>query len=310
MFSFAPTLAFKDLSSGCVAALGCFDGVHLGHRQLLACAKEHADILGLPLAIYSPESKKGQAALSTAKEKERLLKELGADFVFLADFDSIKALCPADFVRNVLIEQLNCRLAVCGYNFAFGKMAAGNADTLCRLMAQYDRNVIVQPRVTANGFPVSSTRIRTLLSEGDTKEANDLLCRPYSVSGTVSHGRAVGRTLGFPTLNLPFAEGKLVPKAGVYYSRVFFDGKCHAAVTNIGIRPTFADLAPVSTLEAHLLDFAGDLYEKEIEVALVQFLRAEKAFADVKTLQATVLDDIEHARRLAAQDSIISDRRS
>ncbi len=305
MFSFVPTLAFKDLSSGCVAALGCFDGVHLGHRRLLACAKEQADQLGLPLVVYSPESKKGQAFLSTPKEKEQLLKELGADFVFLAEFDAIKALSPAAFVNDILIGQLNCHLAVCGYNFAFGKMASGNAETLCELMTQSNRRVIVQPSVTANGLPVSSTRIRGLLSEGNTEEATHLLCRPYFVTGTVSHGRAIGRTLGFPTLNLPLPEEKLVPKAGVYYSRVFFDGRCHAAVTNIGIRPTFADLTPVPTLEAHLLHFVGDLYEKEIEVALVQFLRPEKAFADIESLKDTVLGDIEHALHLAAHDSII-----
>lgn len=310
MFSFAPTLAFKDLSAGCVVALGCFDGVHLGHRRLLACAKEQANRLNLPLAVYSPESKKGQASLSTAEEKEALLKKLGADFVFFADFDAIKGLSPQEFVDNILIGQLNCRLAVCGYNFSFGKMASGKANTLTELMVANQRQVIVQPSVSENGAPVSSTRIRALLSEGKTKEATDLLCRPYSVTGTVGHGRAIGRTLGFPTLNLPFPDGKLVPKAGVYYSHVYIDGHCYAAVTNIGVRPTFADSTPVPTLEAHLLHYAANLYEKEIEVAILQFLRPEKAFADIESLKATVMGDIEYARGLAAQDPFILNQRS
>ena len=305
MYSYAPTSDCNPTKCPLVVALGCFDGVHLGHRRLLACAKEQATALGLPLLVYSPESKKGQAFLSTPDEKRALLGSLGANAVVLADFDAIKGLLPEEFVQKILIGQLDCRIAVCGYNFSFGKMASGNADTLRQLMEAQGRAALVQPPVDQDGEPVSSTRIRSLLSAGQIEQANCLLCRPYSLSGKVSHGRAIGRTLGFPTVNLPFLSGKLPPRAGVYYSRVRTGDSCHAAVTNIGVRPTFKDVSAAPTLEAHLLDFSGDLYEKEIVVELVRFLRPERAFTDPMALKEAVMRDIESAKQLAAQDSIL-----
>ena len=306
MYSYAPISACKSQANGCVVALGCFDGVHIGHRQLLARAQEIASTRGLPLVVYSPEARKGQALLSTPLEKEALLRKLGANRVVFADFDKIKDLSAKAFVQSILLDTLGCQDALCGYNFTFGKMAKGNADTLVELMRQHGKDAVVCPAVNADGISVSSTRIRALLKEGNLSDANRLLCRPYSFSGTVTHGRAIGRTLGFPTLNLPIPSDKLVPKNGVYYSHVTIDNTVYGAIANIGIRPTFPDTPPVPLLEAHLLDFSADLYQKQISVELQSFLRPERAFCDVEALVQTVQNDIAFARTLAASDPILS----
>lgn len=306
MYSFAPTSVCDPSKTGCVAALGCFDGLHIGHRKLLARAKETARSLDLPLVVYSPESKKGQAFLTTSDEKRELLLSLGADHVILADFESIRSLSPVQFVQQILIEQLNCRVAVCGYNFTFGHKASGDAALLTALMESAHRTVYVEGSVEQNGSPVSSTRVRNLLLQGNACEAALLLNRPYCLCATVTHGRQIGRTLGFPTLNVAFPEGKIIPKNGVYYCRVTTANGIYGAVANVGIRPTFEDRLPIPVLEAHLFGFAGDLYGQSVKVELVRFMRPEQAFSDSTALAAAVHADIEHAKEMAASDPILT----
>lgn len=306
MSSFAPTSDCDLLKKGCVAALGCFDGLHVGHQKLIARAKEIAREIKLPLVVYSPESKKGTAFLTTSDEKRELLLSLGADLVILADFESIRALSPLQFVQDVLIGQLNCQIAVCGYNFTFGNKAAGNAELLCKLMADNNRKAYVESSVTQNGLPVSSTRVRNLLSDGNAEKAALLLSRPYALTSVVTHGRKIGRTLGFPTLNLAFPEGKIIPKKGVYYCRVTTACGVYGAIANVGIRPTFDDTLEKPVLEAHLFNFSGDLYSQTVKVELVRFIRPEQTFPDSTALAAAVHTDIEHAKELAATDPILT----
>ncbi len=306
MCSFAPISVSDIRRTGCVAALGCFDGLHIGHRILLTRAKKKAASKKLPLVIYSPESRKGQAFLTTPDEKRELLLSLGADLVILADFEKIKDLSPLAFVENILKAELNCLVAVCGYNFTFGKKAEGNAAMLTDLMAKSDRTVFVEASVETEGGPVSSTRIRSLLLQGNAEEASLLLDRPYSIKGHVIHGRAIGRTLGFPTLNLSFPKGKLIPQNGVYYCHVRTPIGVYGAISNIGIHPTFDDALSVPVLEAHLLGFAGTLYDREVTVELIRFMRPEKTFTDSTALAAAVHADIQNAKSLAANDPILS----
>jgi riboflavin kinase/FMN adenylyltransferase len=299
----APTSVSENQSS--VVVLGCFDGVHMGHRALIARAKDIARKRGLPLVAYSPESRKGQALLTTPAEKTALLHSLGCDSVILADFAAIKDLSPLAFLQKVLWGQLHCAFAVCGYNFAFGKKAAGDGKLLCDFMRSIGGNALVVPPVTFDEEPVSSTRIRALLTDGHPADAARLMGRPYTVTNVVCHGRAIGRTLGFPTLNLPFRDEKLIPKNGVYYCRVHTPMGLFGAVTNVGFRPTFADTPPDAVLEAHLLDFTGDLYDKEVSVEFLCFLRPECSFDSPQALAETVKGDIEKAIALKNQDPVL-----
>ncbi|MBE6672422.1 MAG: riboflavin biosynthesis protein RibF [Ruminococcaceae bacterium] len=305
MYLYAPTSDSEPSSDGCVVALGCFDGLHVGHLALLARARAEADKRGLPLVLYSPEARKGQAYLTTPEEKTHLLYAFGADRVILADFDAIKDLSAESFVSEILCAQLSCRCALCGYNFRFGKYAAGSSDTLGQLLQAHGADTVVLPAVKSKGEDVSSTRIRALIQCGRIEDANDLLCKPFSVMGTVSKGRQIGRTLGFPTANLPFPMGKLIPRNGVYYCHVKTRLGIFGAVANIGIHPTFDDQPERPVLEAHLLSFDGDLYGEEVQVSLLRFLREEKKFSDPAVLAATVHADMHTAMQLAATDPIL-----
>lgn len=306
MYSYAPTSDFDRLQGGCVVALGCFDGLHIGHRTLLCQAKQLAKAEGLPLVVYSPEAKKGQALLTTPKEKEALLYGFGADLVILADFEKIKGLSAEQFVCDVLWERLHCRIAVCGYNFRFGAKAAGDCVLLSVLLRDKGAETVVLPAVRVADQDVSSTRIRSLLLDGNVEGANELLEKPYCLSGAVRHGRQIGRTLGFPTANLAFPEGKLVPKHGVYYAHAHTHLGVFGAICNIGLRPTFDDTPPKPVLEAHLLDFSGDLYEQQIQIRFIRFLRPEMRFPDPDALADAVRRDIQTAKDLAASDPILT----
>lgn len=295
-----------SLSNGCVVALGCFDGLHIGHQALLCRALKEADKRSLPLVVYSPESRKGQAFLTTPAEKQAMLYAFGANKVILADFDAIKDLDADAFVSEILLKQLNCRAAVCGYNFRFGKFAAGDCVCLSNLLRRKGADTVVLPAVQKDGADVSSTRIRTLLQEGKIEAANVLLAEPFSVTGNVTEGRKIGRTLGFPTANLVFAKGKLIPKNGVYYCRVQTAFGLFGAIANVGVRPTFDDRLQIPVLEAHLFCFDQALYGSEIRVSLVSFLRPEMKFSAPEELAATVRHDIEKAKALAANDPMLT----
>ena len=226
--------------------------------------------------------------------------------MILADFESIRSLSAVQFVQDILIGLLNCRVAVCGYNFTFGNKAAGNAKLLCELMAAMERTALVEGSVTQNGAPVSSTRIRNLLLQGKAEEASLLLSRPYSLYAQVIYGRQIGRSLGFPTLNVAFPDGKIIPKNGVYYCRVMTAHGVFGAIANIGIRPTFKDRLRVPVLEAHLFGFAGDLYGQTVKVELIRFMRPEQTFSDSTALAAAVHADIANAKQMAASDPILT----
>ena len=306
MYSYAPTSDFDALNKECVVALGCFDGVHIGHQTLLQHAKEEADKHGLSLVVYSPESKKNGFSLTTCSEKTALLHSYGADKVILANFDEIKSLSAETFVSEILCKELRCHTAVCGFNFRFGKNAAGDCRTLEKLLADRQKKTVVLPAVFYGEEEVSSTRIRTLLSKADMQTAEKLLSRPYFITGKVTKGRQIGRKLGFPTANCTFSQGKLIPPHGVYYCRVVTSKGTFGAISNIGIRPTFDDSPSLPLLEAHLFDFTEDLYGCDIKVEMIQFLRAEKRFSTPDALAAAVHQDIQSAKALAASDPIIT----
>lgn len=279
-----------------VIALGMFDGIHLGHRKLISLAAEIAlKNAALPM-LYTfsnhPSAVLGgkNGMLMTAAEREEEMLELGIKKVvmreFTAEFASIE---PMEFVRRIS-EEYDPYALVVGFNYRFGSKAKGDVELLRQLSAKYGYKVEEVPAVTLDGETVSSTCIKRLLTEGETEKANGMLFKPYRVSGRICSGRKIGREIGFPTANLSDYGEKLVPKSGVYISRITLDGMSYKSVTNIGRNPTVEGREV--TIETHIPDFSGDIYEKHAEIAFLSYLREEKKFSDRRELSEQIARDI------------------
>lgn len=281
----------------CAMALGFFDGVHIAHRDLLATAKRIAGERGLAFGIFTFASaggiKSNTGRLFDDGEKAEIFESLGADLVVYADFSAIAGLSPEEFVKNTLVEDLGCAVCVAGFNFRFGRGASGNSEDLKMLMAESGGEAVIKDEITADGITLSATLIRGLITEGKIEEANAYLGAPYYIKGRVAHGRADGRKLGFPTANIPIEGGKILPKSGVYRSATVIDGRIYGCVSNVGVCPTFE--GSERRLEAHIMDYSGDLYDKEIRVYLLGFLREERRFDSLESLKMQINIDKNRA---------------
>lgn len=280
-------------------ALGFFDGMHLAHRRLIARTVELAKEKGLTPAVFTFPTecagiKSQSPRIYTSEQKLGIMEELGIEVVILADFASVCSLDPVDFVTRVLVCDLNCAFALCGYNFRFAKGAAADAPMLLELMHSLGRGGEILDKQTLAGDSLSATAIRELLAEGRVAEAREALGAPYFIEGCVQHGRGVGRHYGFPTVNLPLPEGCPI-KRGVYLSATVIDGKGFVCLTNVGSCPTF-DVREMHT-ETTLLDFDGDLYGRTIRIHFFDFIRDEIKFQSPEELGAR----IERDRALARQ---------
>ena len=290
-------------------AIGYFDGVHPGHQTVIRKAVELARASGKRAAVmtFDPHPRAllghGEAyaeSLTPLPEKIRLLEGLGVDIVYVAVFDrEFAALAPEEFVRGLLIGRLNVTDAAVGFDFTFGRGGAGNPELLAELGGT-DLAVHTVAPVSAAGAKVSSSRIREALLLGDVALAAGLLRRPYRISGTVVRGAARGRMIGFPTANIEPDGRYVLPRHGVYAVYVRRGGETHPAVMNVGVAPTFHANAGTPRLEAHLLDFSGDLYGERLAVDFVAFIRPEMKFSGPDELAAQIREDAEQARRLLA----------
>ena len=284
-------------------ALGFFDGVHLGHRELIRRAAARARELSLPLGVFTfpsetPSLKASKSRLYSTEEKLMLLEGLGADYVIVADFDSMSGLEPADFVTRVLVSDLNCRLAVLGYNFRFGKGATGDAQLLAELLKASGGSYIIVEEQKYRGDTLSASAIRESLARGEVDRAAGMLGAPYHLMGRVEHGLGLGRTLGFPTVNTPLPEGSPL-RSGVYVTAVPLCGKIYTALTNVGSCPTFGERTPHA--ETTLLDFSGDLYGEELRIYFLARLRGETVFSSAEELTEQIRQDKEQARKLTGE---------
>jgi riboflavin kinase/FMN adenylyltransferase len=298
---------------GAVVAIGNFDGVHRGHRALIAEAKMQAEARRSPLAVLSFEPHPQEFfkpspdcfRLTPLRAKARLLADLGVDALFALNFDGDMAKrTPQDFVLNVLVEGLGISGAVVGHDFEFGSKRAGNLATLSYMGEMEGFTVTAFDTVTASGDEkISSTLIRKMLREARPEEAARLLGHPWAVEARVEHGDARGRTMGFPTANMHLGHC-LAPAFGVYAVRVnILEGDRtvarHDGVANFGIRPMYQVNVPL--LETHLFDFDGDLYGKYLSVELIQYIRPEAKFADLDALIAQIGSDAAKAREILAK---------
>jgi riboflavin kinase/FMN adenylyltransferase len=309
----------RESARGCVLTVGNFDGLHLGHRALLEAVVARGRELGRPTAVYTfdphprrvlfPEEAEGLRMLMTWDQLVAGLAEFEIDFLVRERFTpAFSALSPDEFLRDVIAERLGPREVFVGRDFHFGKGRAGSGEMLAARGPELGIRVQLVPQVCAGGADVSSTRIRAALAQGDVEDARTCLGRPYTVRGRVVEGDRRGRTLGFPTANLA-CENELVPAYGVYATRVrLFDPggatlepRWFESVTNVGTRPTFA-LGRV-LVEAHLLDFTGDLYGRRLELAFHQRIRAERRFSGPDELARQIAADAARARVLLAAET-------
>ena len=288
---------------GCVACIGAFDGLHLGHRALLGQATERARALGVPAAAVSfeplPREFFARGALPPRLMLPRAriegMRGLDIDVLGLRRFDAaLAAMSPEAFVDVVLVRGLRAREVWVGPEFRFGKGRAGDLETLRALGRDAGFEASAIEPVLFEGERISSTRVRAALTAGDFRHAARLLGRPYAIGGHVVHGRQLGRTLGFPTANLRYGN-KVPALRGVYATRVHGVGDAPwPSVSSFGTRPTVDGIEPL--LEAHLFDFDGDLYGRRIEVEFVARLRDEEKFADLPALVAQMHRDAARAR--------------
>lgn len=305
-------LVFHDLSEiasrtgSTSVAIGNFDGVHLGHRALIASmlekAKEEkltATVLTFfphPVEVLKPH--KHPERLTTASEKLALLESLGVEQVLVARFDErLSQLSPERFFQDYLVSGLRAQSIHVGFNFCFGKNRSGDIQTLKKLTQEKIISLTVESQITANGEKVSSSIIRKLLLEGDVAHAKTLLGRAYSVTGQVIRGDGRGSKIGIPTANLRCPLEKLIPKNGVYAAKVQWQKDTLPAVVNVGVRPTFTDEPSDPVIEVHLLEFESKIYDEFLTVEFVGHLREEKKFSGAEALKAQIQADIELAKQ-------------
>ncbi len=295
---------------GTAVTIGAYDGVHLGHRHLLATLRQVADAGGLrtavvtfdrhPALVVRPASAPLQ--LTDLEQKLELLAECGIDLAMVVPFDRARADESAeDFVSEILVGALGARVVVVGRDFHFGHGRKGDVRLLGELGRIEGFEVDGIELTVGDGEPVSSTRIRALIAAGDVAEAAALLCRPHELRGPVIRGDGRGASLlGFPTANVDVAEGMAVPGIGIYAGRVRrADGSIYPAAISVGLRPTFyEDGTQQPLVEAYLLDFEGDLYGERVGVCFVARLREEVRYERVEDLVAQMEEDVAQARSL------------
>ncbi len=268
--------------------LGNFDGLHIGHRELIQQAK----CSDTKCCVFTfRQNPFGSPRIIGIERKLELLGDMGVDYACVYDFAEIKDMPYESFMSELLVGKLNCVRAVCGFNFRFGKDARGDGKKLKEYMEATGREAVICDAVEYMGETVSSSRIRACLGEGDIPSANAMLGRAYSVDYHVSHGNKIGRSLGFPTINQIYDGVSVKLPYGVYICSCMG----HHAITNFGVRPTVTDKdEPV--FETYILDYEGDLYGEDIRVDFHRMIRPEKKFSTYEELSRQIALDVEKTK--------------
>ena len=275
--------------------LGFFDGVHRGHMRLIEEARDGNAFTVVRMFTALP---KAEVLLTTTEEKLSLLETAGVDAVIFDDFKELHDMSGRDFFEKCVLSLSPSRV-VCGYNYRFGKGAAWSTDELKGFCVEHSISCSPVEEYRFDGMTVSSSAIRSLIAEGDMVKANALLGRMYSVTDTIRHGKQLGRTIGFPTINQRPVRHKALPKEGIYSSvnSFCFDGeeRSYAGVCNIGYRPTVNRDENDITLETYIMSFSGDLYSVSVTTYFAERLRGEIRFPSVEALREQIAHDAQHA---------------
>ncbi|MBQ1274238.1 MAG: bifunctional riboflavin kinase/FAD synthetase [Cellulosilyticum sp.] len=288
----------------CVVVLGNFDGVHKGHQMLFKVARQEAHKKGLETVVFSfyPHptwviGNQPKSLLMSRRDKKRMVQHLGMDvlveYPFTKEFASIS---PEEFFTKILIEQLKARVLVVGSNYYFGRDKIGNPSFLKGLGKTYNVEVHVIEAVMEKNQMISSSQIRQLILTGKIEKANEMLGHPYMIVGNVVQGKQLGRTIGFPTINLIADPDRVYPPNGVYATKVKVYSKTFLGMTNIGYNPTVN--GEKKMIETHILDFNETLYGEEVEVDFYHFIRPEQKFDSIEALQAQISCDKERVLQI------------
>ncbi|MBV44651.1 MAG: riboflavin biosynthesis protein RibF [Rhodobiaceae bacterium] len=287
-----------------VYAIGNFDGIHLGHKEILENTKRISSENNKPCGIimFEPHPQKFFKTdldgfyLSNLETKQYLLKPFDIDFFIVLEFDNEMAQrTPEEFVKDIIVNSFQASHVVVGYDFRFGSGRIGNADSLQEICSSLDIGVSIIEKQKKGDKILSSSIIRNYLSEGKIGLAEEMLGHRWVVKSTVVSGDKRGREIGFPTANIPMKDW-IQPKYGVYAVIVEFNGKIYKGISNLGIRPTFDETEPM--LETYLFDFSGDLYDKDIIVSFVDFIREEKKFDGIDSLRSQIEEDSIKAKKI------------
>lgn len=296
-----------DVPQACVATIGFFDGVHKGHQYLIQQLKDLGNRLNLPTLVITFAEHPRRVLkkdyrpllLNTYAEKQELLQQLGIDYLYSLPFSKeMSKMTSYEFMRQILVEQLNVRSLLVGYDHHFGSDVQTSVDDYQKMGIQLGLQVVEAQEWMADKVKISSSKIRENLQKAQVAEAAQMLGYYYAVSGLVEHGKGLGRRMGFPTANVSL-QGlrKMLPEDGVYACRAWVGGQCHVGVANLGRRPTIVADGERS-LEVHLLAFNQEIYGKEMRVEFVQFLRKEKRFDSLALLSEAMRKDSEQAKTL------------
>ena len=301
-------LSAEKKAKGTAVALGYFDGIHLGHQAVLNTALEKAAEMKLTPAVMLFDihprkllTGKVPPMLLSEERKRKLLKEMGFE-IFEFDFRQAMNYSHEEFEEKVLLSQLNAKAVVCGYDYHYGKGGEGSPETLKNELTPKNIVVCSLSPVYLGDEAVSSTKIRHLINDGEIEKANAMLGDYFTYDFTVEKGDGIGHKLGFPTINQFFPEDFIIPKYGVYASRVKIDGEYYSSVTNIGTRPTVSGESLRS--ETCIFDFEDDLYGKRVEVSLLKFLRSEKKFMSLDELREAINKDIIKAKEIYKESEV------
>lgn len=293
-------MGLASYQSGTVAALGNFDGLHLGHMAVINAAKDMAEKSGAkPCALIFTEhplsvlTEKAPVTLFTENIRNEILDGMGIEVCNL-DFKSLMNMTPEVFFEKIIIEMMGAVGVCCGFNYSFGKYGAGTPELLHTLCENRGIDFYMASEIDYKGEPVSSTRIRNAIETGNIEDANHMLGRAFTYRQLVVDGDKRGRLFGTPTINQYFPSELVEPKHGVYMSKTFIGDKEYYSVTNVGTRPTVG-AGPVSS-ETYILDFDGDLYGKYVDVSLLRYIRGEKKFDSIDELMDQIKRDAETVR--------------
>jgi len=286
-------------------ALGNFDGFHIGHMALLEKIREYAsrDPENRASCIWTflEHSSNVLASdftvpyITDRNEKIELAGKQNIDYLVFQDFNLVRYYEPEEFIEKVIVECLGAGLAVCGFNYRFGRDGAGDAEFLRESLEKRSIETLIVPPVVCDGQAVSSSFIRTLIKIGDMPRVEKFLGRPFSINFPVVYGKQTGRKMGVPTINQLFPEGHIIPACGIYACTCEIGGTIYRAVNNIGLRPTVG--GDFLNSETHIIDFDGDLYGEHIKVSFHRKLRDEMKFVDLGGLKAQIQKDIEYVKK-------------
>ncbi len=293
--------------SGTAIALGYFDGLHRGHRNVISLAAAERENGLTPVCFTFSKSPKSvlygtqSNALMTNEDKIKTLERLGIERTYQADFEKIMNMPAQDFAQKILIDTLKAEKLFCGFNYRYGKNGEGSAETLKSFCESKGITLTVVPATESEGEVVSSTLIRKLIIDGNVKRANELMCSRFGFSSVIEHGKRLGRELGTPTINQPLCSELVVPKFGVYASIVTLEnGERFCGVTNIGIKPTVGGNTPLC--ETWMPQYkGGEIYGQSADVRLLEFIRPEMKFSGIDELKNAIIDNSKTALKIYEQ---------